>query len=91
MSDFEEFWNESVEGLKPLTGDQKRIIDAMLEEIHIEENMLKGIRIMLCQSPTEEDGWLLISHLNDLRPSPITHSKGYSMSDVVKHVKEISQ
>lgn len=92
MSDFNEFWYEVEQSApSPMTQEQQWHIADLIDSIHLDDDTLRGIRIMLSQCPTEEEAHQLIIWLHQIRPNSVTHGKTLpSQLETSKHVKYIS-
>lgn len=93
MSDFDQFWYE-VEQSAPslMTQEQQWHISELLDDINLDDDTLRGIRIMLSQSPTEEEAHQLIVWLHECKPNQVTHGKFLpSQKQISKHIKYISE
>jgi hypothetical protein len=92
MSEFDNFWYE-VEQSAPslMTTEQQWHIAELLDSIHLDDDTLRGIRIMLSQTPTEAEAHQLIVWLHEVRPNQVTHGNRLpSQTETSKHVKNIS-
>lgn len=91
MQDFEQFWQQ-VEQSSPsaMTQNQQWAIADLLNDMRLDDDTLRGIRIMLAQSPSEEEAHHLICWLYETMPNQVTHGSHLpSQSQTSKHVKNI--
>lgn len=92
MQDFDQFWKQ-VEQSSPsvMTHEQRWAIADLLDNMRLDDDTLRGIRIMLAQSPTEAEAHELICWLYETMPNQVTHGERLpSQSETSKHIKYIS-
>jgi len=91
MQDFEQFWQQ-VEQSSPsaMTQEQQWAIADLLNDMRLDDDTLRGIRIMIAQSPSEEEAHHLICWLYETMPNQVTHGSHLpSQFQTSKHVKNI--
>lgn len=93
MSSFDEFWYEVEQSApSPMTQEQQWHIADLLNDIQLDDDILRGIRIMLSQCPTEAEAHQLIVWLHECKPNQVTHGNLLpSQIQISKHVKYISE
>lgn len=91
MDNFDQWYEQEVEGKQPFTLQQEYAIQDLLEMNLFTDRELSGIRLWLSQGPTFDEAEQFIAEARERIPNQVTHgSRLPSQREISKHVKYIS-
>ena len=90
MIDFNDWYAAHIEGRVPMTSDTEWAIELLLEQVHLTDRELDGVKLWKMQGPTEEEAQSFIADLIERLPHPVTERGRYNQGELNKFIKLIS-